>query len=218
MRRIPTLAVSLLPLLLGAPAALATTRAAYLPTTEDLAALVDYLEETGDRLDRTLAALEDRQLQFHETDDRWSIAEIVEHLVLAERTIRSVVDDALASPPRPELLTEGAPPVKDQAIRMAITNREARRFEAPSALRPSGAITTVGEARRRFAEARAETIARLRGGEQPLRGHFATNPGLGQLDGYQWYLVAAAHVERHLLQIAEIEAAPGYPVRSEARP
>lgn len=218
MRRNPTLPVILLSLLVGATAAFAVTGAPYLPTNEDLATLVDYLEETGARLDRTLAVLEDRQLRFRAAEDRWSIAEIVEHLVLAESTIRSVVDDVVAAPPRPELLTDGAPPVKDQAIRMAITNREARRFEAPKALRPSGAITTVAEARRRFAEARAETIARLRGGEQPLRGHFATNPGLGQLDGYQWYLVAAAHVERHLLQITEIEAAPGFPARSEARP
>jgi hypothetical protein len=45
-----------------------------------------------------------------------------------------------------------------------------------------------------------------------LRGFCAPHPALGLLDGKQWLLFVAAHVERHTRQILEIKEQPGFPV------
>jgi hypothetical protein len=43
-----------------------------------------------------------------------------------------------------------------------------------------------------------------------LRGHMETSEGI---DAYQWLLGISAHAQRHILQIREIKADPGFPKR-----
>jgi hypothetical protein len=47
--------------------------------------------------------------------------------------------------------------------------------------------------------------------QRDLRGHAADHPLFKNADGFQWLLLAAAHVERHVQQIREIKAASGFP-------
>ena len=44
-----------------------------------------------------------------------------------------------------------------------------------------------------------------------LRVHFIKHFALGDLDLYQWLLLIPGHNERHMKQIAEVMADPGYP-------
>ena len=49
---------------------------------------------------------------------------------------------------------------------------------------------------------------------EPCRGlyvHFAPLGPLGDLDGYQWLLLLASHTDRHVAQMQEVKAQPGYP-------
>jgi hypothetical protein len=43
-----------------------------------------------------------------------------------------------------------------------------------------------------------------------LRGYAAPHLVMGQLDGVQWLLFAAAHTERHTRQIIELRQAGGF--------
>ena len=47
--------------------------------------------------------------------------------------------------------------------------------------------------------------------QDPLREHFFKHPVLGDLDAYQWILLISAHTERHVNQILEVKASPGFP-------
>ena len=44
-----------------------------------------------------------------------------------------------------------------------------------------------------------------------LRDFCAPHVTLGVLDGYQWILFLAVHLERHVEQIQEIKVTPGFP-------
>src|SRR5215472_15659918 len=44
-----------------------------------------------------------------------------------------------------------------------------------------------------------------------LRRYFSTHPVLGELDCYQWLLIAGAHFERHCAQVEEIMADANFP-------
>ena len=51
--------------------------------------------------------------------------------------------------------------------------------------------------------------------QDDLRHHTGAHPSLGVLDGYQWLLFLAAHTERHLAQIRELQQIPEYPAVSK---
>jgi hypothetical protein len=93
-------------------------------------------------------------------------------------------------------------------IRRLATDRT-EKFTAPEPLRPAGLAPR--DALRAFHERRAATIAFARMSQRDLRGHAADHPLFKNADGFQWLLLAAAHVERHVQQIREIKAASGFP-------
>jgi hypothetical protein len=62
----------------------------------------------------------------------------------------------------------------------------------------------------RNVEARAETEAFLNNAPG-LRQHVSDSPLGMKLDCYEWILFLTAHSERHLKQILEVKADPGFP-------
>lgn len=179
---------------------------------EERDSLVQYLQETRRKLWDEVAGLSEAQMKFKPGVNRWSIAEITEHLAIAENTVYSLVTEKIMkSPARPELKGEKGPRLKDVAIVMAITNRAARRFTAPEIVRPKSMFATGTEAISGFDKARAKTIAYAETVTDDLRCHFADNPVFGAIDAYQWLLFIGAHTERHLEQIAEVKSDPRFP-------
>jgi hypothetical protein len=58
---------------------------------------------------------------------------------------------------------------------------------------------------------RGATLEYVRQATDNLHHHFAPLGALGDLDGYQWLLLLASHTERHVAQMDEVKAHPGYP-------
>ena len=102
----------------------------------------------------------------------------------------------------------------DQAVIQAITSRT-QKFQAPEPIRPTGSFATRAETLDAFRQARDNTIAYVRETKDDLRNHFAPMPALarGEADAYQWFLLIAAHTERHLAQLKELSEQPGFPKR-----
>jgi len=176
-------------------------------TDEERKAAISYLEETRDLVADGVAGLTEAQWRYKSAPDRWSPAEIVEHLALAENLLG---DRILAIAESPALPPEARPKLKDDAIRMAITNRQAKRFQAPERLQPSGHFASGREALAEFLRRRAALIAWARETGDDLRARAAELPILGPIDGYQWMLFVGAHCERHSLQLDEVKAGAGF--------
>jgi hypothetical protein len=154
----------------------------------------------------SVAGLSDAQLNFKPAPEKWSIAEVAEHIALSETFIFQAVDAALKSPAREKMADPGK---MDEKILAAIPDRSVK-ATAPEPLRPNNQFKSTAEAVAAFKSLRDVHIKYLSETQDPLREHFMKSP-LGDLDAFQWILFMSAHTERHVAQILEVKASPGFP-------
>lgn len=155
----------------------------------------------------SIAGLTPAQWTFKPAPDRWSIAEVAEHLVVTEDEMRMWEQKTLAKPattPSPDARS------RDQEIYRQMLDRGAKREKAPKSLTPTGQFKTPEAAADAFRAKRDATLDYVRTTQDDLRGHVGGS-GENVLDVYQLILVTAAHTERHVEQINEVKADPKYP-------
>ncbi|MBL8234014.1 MAG: DinB family protein [Bryobacterales bacterium] len=169
---------------------------------------VDYLTRTMQWFEKTTDCTAAEQWIFRPAPDRWSLAECSEHLLITERLIFARMEDALNQPP--ETKPEDPHSIDQRVIRL-VANR-GRRVTAPEQVAPSGMMVSREETRNAFRDARQSTIAFASDTKLDLRAHSHPHFALGRLDVYQWLLFLAAHADRHLQQMDEVRAEPGFPI------
>ena len=157
----------------------------------------------------SVAGLTDAQLNFKSAPERWSIAEIAEHVALAEQFIFQASEAALKAPAREKMADPGK---LDETILARIPDRSVK-ATAPEALRPQNHFKSTAEAVAAFKSLRDAHIKYLSETQDALREHFFKNPVFGDVDAFQWILFVSAHTERHVAQIMEVKAAAGFPQR-----
>jgi DinB superfamily len=141
------------------------------------------------------------QWSFREDAERWSIAEIVEHLVVFEGFIIAAVTNALQGPEESEKM--GLAGAKELLV-LGLAESRSAKLKAREATRPIGRWSEPAELVAEFRNARARTIAFAAETECDLRGHFFPHIAFGDLDCYQWLVVLGQHTLRHCLQIEEV--------------
>jgi hypothetical protein len=173
-----------------------------------------HLEEVLSRLDGARAALRHavdevppaRQRQRPEPN-RWSAAEVVEHLTLVERIFGGRIINALDAARSAGLAAEAQPraPLPDP-IEQRMSDRVNKR-QAPETAHPTGTVDV------------ATGLTTLESNHATLRTALAGCDGLalsqvtldhaffGTMNVYQWVELMAAHEGRHTEQIKEIAAA-----------
>lgn len=175
-------------------------------TPTERAELIDRLQKTEQELMHLVAGVTDAQWAFKPAPERWSIAEVVEHIVLAEAMMFDLAVRSLDRPADPKW---DATLAKTDTLRKALPNRS-RRVDAPAAIRPQQAMSRAA-VMARYAEQRQRALAYARDSDRPVKAHTAPNPFFGDLNAHQWLLYIPLHNERHNQQIAEVKATPGYP-------
>ncbi len=170
--------------------------------------VLDQLATSETRLLALVAGLTPQQWNFREGPDRWSIAEVLEHVVVFENFLKGVISRTLTEEPQPE--KKPLAPAKEHHVFEIATNRTSR-FTAREAARPTGRFPGPAEIVGEFLKTRAETVAFVEQIDGDLRSHFFAHVALGDLDCYQWLIVLAQHGSRHALQIEQIKADPAYP-------
>lgn len=174
-------------------------------TEQERSEVLERLRTTQESLLRCLQGVSPGQLAFRPGADRWSIAEIAEHLVLMEGSTLPLLKHMLAT-----AHSEEPAPRKDESIVRVIRNR-ARKAQAPEAMLPAGRYDSVEQIESMFRRLRGGVLRYVETCNDDLRGHVYPHPAVGELDGYQWLLFVNAHVERHMLQIEEVKKSAGYP-------
>jgi hypothetical protein len=164
-----------------------------------------YLDETRNALLREIDGLSEARWTFKPALDRWSIAEILEHLAI----VGNRVEDTLAQLPQAPAPPAGYDPkITDETVVKA-TAEPTTKFQAPSVISPSGRLTPAS-ALDHFITSCGSIDATLQSGSH-LRGHVLSHPVVGPLDGYQWILLVAAHIARHTKQVRDVKTAPSFP-------
>jgi hypothetical protein len=171
-----------------------------------------YLEQTKILIVGAIRHISEAQWKFKPGPDRWSIAEIVEHIIAVQERVLGPVRQKLES----ASITPVHPDYKqvDDIVIYQIPNRLSK-FPTPA--QPAGDL------------GRSDAIDKVLAHYGALTQYLETTPGLrnrsiespplkavsrgayDMMDGYQWILAVAAHTERHTKQVLEVMAEPAFP-------
>jgi hypothetical protein len=166
-------------------------------------------ETTRDNFLKSIAGLSQAQWTFKPAPERWSVAEVAEHITVSESTLFGLVQkQVMTSPASPEKREQVKG--KDELVLEKVPDRS-HKVQAPEFLRPTGRWATESELTESFEESRKATMNHIRTTDDDLRDHFFDHPFLGTLDGYQWLLLISAHSARHTAQIEEVKADANFP-------
>jgi len=176
-------------------------------TPEDRDKAVKYLEKTRAEVLAATKGLSKAQWNFKQATNRWSVAEVTEHIAAAEDFLMGMIKDkVMVSPPRAEGEDFKA---TDEFVLKTIPDRTVK-VQAPEPLQPNNRFGSPKESLTHFKKSRAQTIAFLKN-TPDLRAHAMDSPMGKKLDGYEWVLLVAAHSERHTKQIEEVKADANFP-------
>lgn len=203
----PTVPMKRLLITLGLVLAASPLLRAEALTPAELSRAVDYLDKTRDGVLAATRSLSPAQLNFKPAPDRWSVAEVTEHLAATEGFLMNLVlTQVMTAPARAE-----ATDVKaiDEFVLKAIPDRTTK-LKAPEPLVPTNRFNTPADSLKQFTEGRAKTRAFLTETKE-LRDHALDSPLGRKLDAYQWVLFIAAHSDRHTKQMLEVKADPNFP-------
>lgn len=162
------------------------------------------LDRARDELSAAVAAVPAHLRGQRPAADRWSVAEILEHLSLVEKRFAGVVATAIAKAREAGLGPEtGARAPFPEKVAKPLLDRTERR-PAPDAVQPSGTLDaaaawTAFEHSRALLRATVTDADRLALSEVVQAHHH-----WGPLDVYHWVELAAGHQRRHAEQIREV--------------
>ena len=166
-----------------------------------------HLQSTKQSILDATRGLSEAQWNFKPAPDRWSVAEVVEHIAAAEDMLFGLItEQVMKAPPRPE--GEDVKAIDDLVL-SRVPDRT-NKAQAPEPLKPTNRYGSPDAALKHFVESRNRTINFLQKTED-LRAHAADSPLGKKLDAYQWILFISAHSERHTKQLNEVKADPNFP-------
>ena len=149
-----------------------------------------------------MSDLSPAQLNFRAAPGRWTILEVLEHLVIAEPIYWQELQTGVKLPMKK---LEKAPTDED-VLWYGIDRVQHQKTEARK--EPKGQITDVHAGLDSFTKLHAAMLDYARTTEDDLRAHVVQEWGT---DAYQCLLGISTHDQRHILQIREVKADPAYP-------
>jgi len=169
---------------------------------------LQYLETTKKGVLEATKGLSEAQWNFKPAPDRWSVAQVMEHIAAAEDFIRGLVKEKVMMAPAGEA---GRDVKKTDDAVLAMVPDRTNKVQAPEPLVPTNRFGSPDGSIKHFVESRATTEDLLKTATG-MRDHVMDSP-MGKLDGYEFVLLIAAHSERHTKQINEVKADPNFPKR-----
>ena len=168
---------------------------------------IKYLEQTRAGVLAATKGLSEAQWNFKPATNKWSVAEVAEHIAAAEDLLRDLVKDKVMNSPG-RTNTEDVVAL-DNLVLQQVVDRS-HKVQAPEPLKPTNRFGSPQESLNHFQASRARTVAFLEEAKG-LRAHAMESPMGKQLDAYEWVLLLAAHSERHTKQIIEVKDDPAFP-------
>ena len=176
---------------------------------QDRELAVKYLKETQKGFLDSVKGLSNEQWNFKPAPERWSVAEVSEHIALAEDFLSKMVTDQILKSPEIPAEKRAAFKGKEEQIMKMVPDRS-QKAQAPEQLKPRNAFSSRDALLKAFTAKRDANIKYIKETKDPLHAHAAPSP-IGEFDAYQWMIFMAAHSKRHTAQIEEVKADPNFP-------
>ncbi len=164
--------------------------------------MIKVLQQSHVKFMAAISGLTIEQLNYKQLSNKWSIAECIEHVTLAEIRFPEIVKEEMFKPSDPEKRKKIK--MKDENIQPKMTSRKWK-AKSPEIFKPSNKFKTVDDAISAYATQRLSTIDYVKTTQDDLRNHFWKHPLTGTIDLYQTLLLMSAHLERHTEQIEGIK-------------
>jgi uncharacterized damage-inducible protein DinB len=163
--------------------------------------IFDHIDAARERLLRAVEGLSEDEQGFRPAPDRWSAAQLCEHLAIVEGNVTRLLGKLLSKAEESGASRAVGAAFAPVSIREFVERSRGVKLEAPESIRPGDAPVL------------ADTLARLRDSRAALH---ALRPALESADGqsilfphpvwgplnlYQWLLFVGAHESRHRAQI-----------------
>ena len=178
-------------------------------TQQERDTLLKHLDQTRQAILASVAGVSEAQWTFKAGPDRWSIAEVAEHIAISETTILQIITEKILKSPA---VPRDPNAISDAKLLEGLLDRSAR-FQAPEMLKPTSRWATRDALVKDFVAARDKTAAYVKTTADDVHGHAAPHPVFKMMDGYQWLLLLSGHSARHTAQIEEVKTSPGYPAK-----
>lgn len=169
-----------------------------------VAELMAYLDQQRIALETAVAAIPAADLTRAPEPGRWSVAQVLEHLVLIERNLATLFRRWLTEHRRNGLAGEEDSRAILPRIDIARTLDRSRRITTGASMEPTGQLA-VPDAWPALDRARHELTEALAIGDGlALSEIVRPHPALGPLNMYEWIAFVGSHMARHTAQIREI--------------
>ena len=168
-----------------------------------LAEVMDFVERKREELLQSFAGVSPEPMRRRVSDERWSVAEIIDHLRMVETSVTQVITkrgtDAKARGVAEERSTDSVLNSLDHLeIEAGSTFMEALSIVRPRPyVDPMDAIVGLEESRKELREAVASVSGLALGEIKQIHRMF------GELDLYQWLVFLGQHEGRHARQIRQ---------------
>ena len=167
---------------------------------------VQYLESTKKDVLEATKGLSEAQWNFKPAPDRWSVAQVMEHIAAAEDFLLALDKEKVMTAPAGEV---GRDVKKTDEAVLAMVPDRTHKAQAPEPLVPTNRFGSPEGSIKHFVASRATTEDFLKN-TTGMRDHVLESP-MGKLDAYEFVLLVAAHSERHTKQINEVKTDPNFP-------
>ena len=164
--------------------------------------LIAHLELTGSWLADEVSDLSPAQLGFRPAPGAWTILEVLDHLLVVAPIYWQDLQRAVKAPVGRKTT------MSDVDILWYGIDRTNRERAIPSEI-PKG-LKDLGAGLAEYRRLQARLVEYVRTTTDDLRSRFVERQGC---DAYQWALLISTHEQRHVLQIREIKADPGFPAK-----
>ena len=162
--------------------------------------ILDLYERSGRELESLVARTPDDLWTKKPAPDRWSVAEVVEHLAIVEKALNGFVLQNLGAPADPNwAMVETGRPI--DGILKAGTDRS-KKLSSPEFALPKGGKSRA-DLLADWGGARAQNAELVRRTTAEVKKHTAEVPNGGKMTMHQVLAYVAIHNLRHNAQIAE---------------
>lgn len=183
-----------------------------MPLSNKFQEIVDRISRQREKLLKSVLDLSDAQLNHKSEDSAWSISDVLHHVALTDEANAKLTSNMLkrarAGQPPPD------PSPEDSVIHSMddiFARMSAAKFQAPEFVAPHSHLS-VDESLAKLKTSRERMLANV---EQldgfDLSGLTYPHPFAGELNTYQWVLMAGAHEFRHAEQIERMKATDSFP-------
>jgi hypothetical protein len=183
-----------------------------MPLSKKLQELVDRISRNREKLLQSVSGLSEAHLNHKAEETSWSIGDVLNHLSLSDEANAKLTSNLLKRARASSLPPDTSPEVSEiHSMDDLFPRMNAAKFQAPEFVAPHS-HAPVDESLARLKASRERMLANV---EQldgfDLSGLTYPHPFAGELNAYQWILMAGAHEARHAEQINRMKSQPGFP-------